>query len=187
MYRCSGWVYQHDIKKIEDRADVALEIWKVTLLFEHTSYMVTSWNTELPLFDTAPVLLRLPNYPDLRSIVNLMLWFQVNNIFLLIYIQILDVYTSFSHSCCNLLHPRIFRSSLSSSSRWAPFQNSSRKPFLVHPLHVAIPCLYLILSKTEFLIFIFSLITLFIVFIILTSRRSPQKVDLHRHKFRFLE
>ena len=49
MYRCSGRVYQHDIKKIEDLTDVAREIWKVTLLFEHTSY------TEL----RAPALYRL--------------------------------------------------------------------------------------------------------------------------------
>ena len=75
-------------------------------------------------------------------------------------IQILDVFTSLctqsklifllhpslsinskslSHSCCNLLHPRISRFSIYSSSRWAPFQNSSREPFFAHSLHVAIP------------------------------------------------
>jgi hypothetical protein len=40
MCRCSGRVYQHDLKKIEDRTDVAREIWKVTLLSEHTSYVL---------------------------------------------------------------------------------------------------------------------------------------------------
>ena len=60
--------------------------------------------------------------------------FFVRKVFLLhsslsIYSMLLIV---LSHSGCYFPYPRISRFSLSSSSRWAPFQNSSRQPLLVH-------------------------------------------------------